>query len=217
MDKKPIRRGKRPSIGITPHQQRTLNEIIHFIDLNGYPPTIKDLAEILGISGTSVHDQVKRLIGKGYLRREPGKARVLTVIRRPDGDVIDDLISIPIIGTVAAGQPIFAHENLIGEVLIEGKIARTGRCFGLEVTGDSMIGSGIQEGNLLIVRQQPIAESGSIVIALLGDDATVKRLYIREERIELRPDNPKYMPILIGPEDDLRIIGKVLAVRRKYA
>jgi len=172
-----------------------------------------ELAESLGISQASAHEQVRQLERKGYLRREPFKARGLVVIKQPEDDV-EDLVPVPIVGNVAAGTPLLAEENRVGEVLVEGRVARSGRCFALRVTGDSMAGAGIRDHDLVIVRQQPVAESGDIVVALLGDDATVKRLFIREHQIELRPENIKYKPMPIRAEDDLRIIGKVVAVRR---
>jgi len=205
--------GRRPIVSITEHQRRTLREIRDFIARKGYPPTIQELAEILGITHASAHAQVNQLVRKGYLKREPRKARGLAVVREPEDD-ITDLVPVPILGRVAAGQPLFAEENIIGEVLVEGGTASRGRCFALVVDGDSMIKADIHEGDLVIVRQQPVAESGDIVVALLGEEATVKRLYIREEKIELRPENPKYPPIPIGPSEDLRILGKVVGVRR---
>ncbi|RMD62636.1 MAG: transcriptional repressor LexA [Planctomycetota bacterium] len=205
--------GRRPIVSITEHQRRTLREIRDFIARKGYPPTIQELAEILGITHASAHAQVNQLVRKGYLKREPRKARGLAVVREPE-DEITDLVPVPILGRVAAGQPLFAEENIIGEVLAEGGTASRGRCFALVVDGDSMIKADIHEGDLVIVRQQPVAESGDIVVALLGEEATVKRLYIREEKIELRPENPKYPPIPIGPSEDLRILGKVVGVRR---
>jgi len=212
------RPGRRPAMDITEPQRRTLKEICDYIALNGYPPTINDLAEILGISCASTHDQVNHLVRKGYLRRDSGKARGLNVIRKPGDGVTDsaiaDLIPVPIVGTVAAGQPIFAVENIIGEALVEGRLVRTGRCYALKIAGDSMTGVGIQEGDLVIVRQQPVAENGDIVVALLGDEATVKKLYIRDAQIELRPANPAYRPIPVDPEAEFRILGKVVAVRR---
>jgi repressor LexA len=156
---------------------------------------------------------VNQLVRKGYLKREPRKARGIAIIREPEDDV-PDLVAVPIVGRVAAGQPILAEENIVGEVLVEGGIARSGRCFALEVTGDSMVDAGIRERDLVVVREQAVAENGDIVVALLEDEATVKRLFIRDERIELRPENPKYRPIPVGPDDGLRILGKVVAVRR---
>jgi repressor LexA len=120
---------------------------------------------------------------------------------------------VPVVGQVAAGQPLFAEENIVGEIFVEDRIARSGRCFALEIAGDSMVGAGINNQDFVVVRQQPVAESGDIVVALLGDEATVKRLYIRDEIIELRPENPKLRPISVGPENELRILGKVVAVR----
>lgn len=212
--KKRRRRGRRPTAEITEHQRRTLKAIRNFIVHQGFPPTIKELADILGITPPSTHDQVSQLVRKGYLKREPHKARGLTILREPESGVAS-LIPVPIVGTVAAGQPIFAEENVVGEVLVNEAIASRGRCFALEIEGDSMVDAGINDGDLVIVRQQPVAESGDIVVALLGEEATVKRLRIREERIELRPENPRHQAVGIGPGDDLRILGKVIAVTRK--
>jgi repressor LexA len=212
MLKKSKPRGRRPIDEITEPQRNTLAEISDFIARKGFPPSIKELAEILGISQMSTHAQVEQLIRKGYLKREPGKARGMTILREPNSQ-ITELIAVPIVGKVAAGMPILAVENITGEILIDDKAARSGRCFALEVSGDSMTGAGIDEGDLVIVRQQPVAESGDIVVALLEDEATVKRLYVRDARIELRPENPKHKPIPIGPDDDLRILGKVVAIR----
>ena len=124
-------------------------------------------------------------------------------------------MAVPIVGRVAAGQPILAEENIVGEVLVEGGIARSGRCFALEVTGDSMVDAGIRERDLVVVREQAVAENGDIVVALLEDEATVKRLFIRDEKIELRPENPNHRPIPVGPDDGLRILGKVVAVKHQ--
>ena len=107
-----------------------------------------------------------------------------------------------------------AIENVVGELLVDSRIAR-GRCFALKVKGDSMIDADINDGDYVIVRQQPLAESGEIVVAMLENDATVKRLRMAGEVIELRPENPRLSPIQIGPDDDLRIVGKVVAVHRR--
>ncbi len=206
-------RGRRPVHEITEPQRRTLKEIRLFTNRRGFPPTMKELADILGISHTSAHGQVSQLVRKGYLKREARKARGIVILRDPEDDV-PDLVAVPIVGRVAAGQPILAEENIVGEVLVEGGIARSGRCFALEVTGDSMVDAGIRERDLVVVREQAVAENGDIVVALLEDEATVKRLFIRDEKIELRPENPNHRPIPVGPDDGLRILGKVVAVRR---
>jgi repressor LexA len=123
-------------------------------------------------------------------------------------------VAVPIAGRVAIGQPIFTKENIVGEVLVEGGLARSGPCFAIAVTGDSMVDAGIRECDLVVVREQAVAENGDIVVALLEIEATVKRLVIRDEKIELRPKNQKHLPIPVGPDDGLRILGKVVTVRR---
>ncbi len=206
-------RGRPPIDEITSPQRRTLRELRRFTNRRGFPPTIQELADILGISGPSVRDQVNQLVRKGYVKRESRKARGLTVVREPTDEVLE-LLAVPIVGSVVAGQPILAEENVIGEVLVDSRAVRSGRCFALEVRGDSMIGAGIRDQDLVVVREQPVAESGDIVVALLDQEATVKRLSIRDERIELRPENPKHRPMPIGPDDGLRILGKVVAISR---
>ena len=208
--------GRPRMTGITPPQRNTLKEIAEFASKKGYPPTIQELAEILGISHASAHEQVSQLVRKGYLRREARKARGIAVVREPEEDVAD-LVAVPIVGRVAAGQPILAVENIVGEVLVEERVASRGRCFALQIEGDSMIGAGIHDGDLVVVRQQPVAENGDIVVALLDDEATVKILYVEEERVELRSANAKYAAIRVGPEDNLSVLGKVVAARRSGA
>lgn len=207
-------RGRRPVEEITDTQINALKEIRRFTNHRGFPPTIKELADILGISHASAHGQVNQLVRKGYLKREARKARSLAIVREPE-DTLSVMTAIPIVGRVAAGRPILAVENIVGEIMVEGRIARSGRCFALEVVGDSMVNAGIKEHDLVVVREQPVAENGDIVVAMMDDEATVKRLFIRDEKIELRPDNPKHRPIPVGPDDGLRILGKVVAVRHK--
>lgn len=208
-----LKPGRKPTAEISDAQLRTLKAIRRFIDQRGFPPTVAELGEMLGITNASAHDQISQLVRKGYLKRESGKARGLTIVQEPVGPVLN-LVSVQVIGKVAAGAPILADENVIGEVLVESSVVSGGRFFALEVQGDSMKDAGINGGDTLIVRQQPVSQSGDIVVALLEDEATVKRLFIGDDRIELRPENPKYKPIPIGPDDDLRIVGKVVAVRR---
>ncbi|KAB2949477.1 MAG: transcriptional repressor LexA [Phycisphaerae bacterium] len=207
------RRGRRPIASLTESQRRALLEVQAFVGRHRFPPTVQELAEILGISGASAHAQIGQLIRKGYIKREPRKARGLSVLREPE-DTPVDLVPVPLVGTVVAGHPVLAEENVIGEVLVEERLALAGRCFALRVTGDSMTNAGIADRDVIIVRQQPIAESGDIVVALLHDEATVKRLVIRADRIELRPENRSFRPIVVAPDDELRILGKVVGVRR---
>ncbi len=121
------------------------------------------------------------------------------------------MINVPIIGRVAAGAPILAIENKIGEIMVDAMIAR-GNCFALQVCGDSMIDVDINDGDYVVVRQQQLAESGDIVVAMRDGEATVKRLFIADEKIELRPENKKLKPIIISHDDDFSIVGRVVSV-----
>ena len=203
--------GRPTTEGPTAAQLRVMDAITMFISTHdGIPPTISDLAEVLGIRPPSVYEVIAAMIQRGLVVRSPVNAR--TFMLAEDSSQFPDLISVPVFGLVAAGTPIFAAENRMGEIWVEPGVVR-GSCFALQVKGDSMVEADIQEGDFVIVRRQPIAENGEIVVALLGDDATVKRLYISDTLIELRPANPAYRPIRIRQEDELRILGKVLAVR----
>jgi repressor LexA len=210
---KPGRRGRRPSLELTAPQRKTLAEIQDWIVRHSMPPTVQELADALGIAPASAHDQVNQLVKKGFLKREPRRARSLSVVRQATASVPAQLVSIPILGTVVAGAPLLAEENVLGEVLVESKLVPTGRHFALRVQGDSMKDAGMVEDDLLIVRQQPVAENGDIVVALLNGEATVKRLSIQEHAIELRPENSQYRPIVVDPDADLRVLGKVVAIR----
>lgn len=208
------KRGPKPKTEITASQRRTLLEIEGYIRRHQFAPTMQELAGLLQISVTSAHEQVGQLVRKGYLKRANGKTRGLAVIRRPQ-DSPPRLVPIPLVGTVAAGSPIPAEEDVIGEVLVEEALGKANQCFALRVEGQSMNSAGINDGDVVIVRKQPLAENGDIVVALVDGEGTIKRLHLRENDIELRPESSvkKYRPIPIGPETELRIVGKVVAVR----
>ena len=210
METKKKRMGPVPYEGPTPVQQRMLAAIKEFISEHGMSPTFAELGEILGIKTPNIHQQMTGMVKKGLVRYMPGKARTLELVEQIPK--VFGVVSVPVVGLVAGGPPILAEENRIGEIWVEAHVIR-GNCFALQVKGDSMVEANISEGDFVIVRQQPIAENGEIVVALLGDEATVKRLYISDTAIELRPANPAYRPIRIEQGDDLRILGKVVAVR----
>jgi repressor LexA len=210
------RRGRPQEDQITDAQRKTLKEVRDFIAHRKYPPTMKELGELLGVTAASAHQQVKQLERKGYVAREPRKARSLAVLREPQQQLAE-LVPVPLVGVVKAGPAMLAEENVLGDVMVDGSVAGRGRCFALRVSGDSMLDAGMAEGDIIIVRQQQVAESGEIVVALMGDESTVKRLSIRGDRIELRPENnenKQYHPTVIGPDDEFSILGKVVAVRR---
>jgi len=212
MGKNPPTRGRPPEQQITDAQRRALKEIRDHIAARDYPPTMSELGGLLGVTAASAHQLIKQLENKGYVTREPRKARSLKVVREPQRQ-LEKLVPVPLMGVVKAGPAMLAEENRLGEVLVDQSIAGRGRCFALRVSGDSMIDAGMDDGDVVICLQQPVAESGEIVVALVDDEATVKRLAIRGDRIELRAENKRYNPILVGPDDDFRILGKVLAIR----
>ncbi len=206
--------GRSKTEKITPLQRETLEEICRYIDAKGYPPTVKELSVTFGISHSSVHERINQLVRKGYLKREGRKARGLTVVKRPK-DMAADLVAVAVVRTVAAGEPVFAEGNIIGEVLIDAATVKSGEFFALRASGDSMTGAGINDGDLIIVRRQQLAENGDIVVAVLNGETTVKRLKLEDRRIELVPEHPGLAPVKVRPEDDLRILGKVVGRKHK--
>lgn len=201
------------STSLTAAQESVLTAISAFKDRRGLAPTVQELADMLSIQPPSVHEQLQRLEEKGYIQREPRKARTLHVIRDFTAKT-RTMVQVPIIGAVAAGVPILAVENHIGNIAVDALVAK-GICFALKVQGQSMIDANIRPGDHVIVRQQPIAESGDIVVALRNGEATIKRLFVCDDCIELRPENKKMKPISIKPDDDFAIIGKVVSIYSK--
>ncbi len=151
------KRGRgRPRIKeITDSQQRTLDAICEFIDEHQLPPTTKEVAKSLGMTEGGAYDLIKQLIRKGYLKRESGRARGLIVVQKPQLSQpagIPSLVPVPLVGLVAAGSPILAEENRVGDVLVASAVVTKGKCFALKVTGESMIGAGIEDGDIVIIR-----------------------------------------------------------------
>ncbi len=202
---------------LTNAQNTLLQAIERLKRAMGMSPTVQELAVELGVKAPSVFEGLKRLEDKGYIRRQARKARSIEILHAQTPDKTN-LTAVPVLGMVAAGQPILALENKIGQVMVPDNVLRGTRsatpvkCFALKVQGDSMIDADIFEGDYVVVRQQPIAENSDIVVAMVGEEATVKRLSIEGEHIELRPENQKLKPIIIGQQDELKIIGKVLNV-----
>ncbi len=216
---------------LTVRQKETLQWIKIFIARNGLPPTVREIGKALGIESSTTFNLVRELQKKGYVKRGSLGARSLSLTvpdkviqptkpldNRRNGIMhfsgmknFNDIVPIPLLGDIAAGHPILAEENRTGEVLVSSEIARRCPCFALTVRGDSMIDAGINNGDIVIARRQPVAENGDIIVALLGDEATVKQLSIKGDVIELKPNNPAYRAIPIGSEDDFQILGKVIA------
>lgn len=203
---------------LTEKQSRVLEAVRDFTELNGFPPTVRELADIFGHSSTAgIHKILTILQEKGHLRKgQRGKSRSLEVVgggkRKPRRARI-----YPILGSIAAGVPELALENLEGEIEIDEEWAGNGDTFILRVHGHSMMDADIQDGDLVVVQKTSTCKNGDIVIALLEEEATVKRFFKEKDRFRLQPENPTMQPIYI-PKDDptFQIIGKVKGLMRKY-
>jgi len=181
---------------LTARQQEILGYLQSHIKKHGYPPSVREIGQALGLSSSStVHTHLTQLEEKGWIRRDPSKPRAIEILV---DDVPDpEVITLPIVGKVAAGVPITAVENIDGYVSLSADLLGKGNHFLLRVSGDSMIEAGILDGDLVIVRSQEVAENGDIVVALVDDEATVKRFYRRPDHVELVPENPIMEPIIV--------------------
>src|SRR5688572_19160865 len=179
---------------LTPRQEKLLRLIENIQATHGYAPSLQELAQAMGISSLQgVKDHLAALERKGYLRRTPGRRRAIEVLHR----LVPLTGSLPILGRVAAGRPLLAVENREGTLSLSAELLGKGAHFALRVQGDSMIDAGISDGDYVVVRQQETANPGEIVVALLGDEATVKRLRKKGAALCLEAANPAYAPILL--------------------
>jgi repressor LexA len=213
--------------GLTARQEQTLDFIRKSIEERGYPPTLREIGEYMGIRSTNgVNDHLRALERKGYLRREDMKSRALKLVSgmgsAPAAPVKanddDDLVEVRILGRVAAGLPLLAEENVIDTVRVDRMLVRGGReVFGLRVTGDSMIEAGIMSGDYIFVKKQSTAERGDIVVALIGDEATVKHFFPERDYVRFQPANSQMAPILVRASDfkSTMLLGKVVGVYRR--
>jgi repressor LexA len=224
--------------GLTDRQLEVLRFIARQIDEAGYPPTIREIGEGLDIRSTNgVNDHLKALERKGYLTRDPAKSRALIPTSAARGALGEGarpnnvvslhkgasrsggrLVEIPIVGRVAAGQPILAQERIEDTVQVDSFLLGTNKkVYGLRVQGDSMIGDGILPGDYLFVKKQLDAEDGEIVVAMIDDEATVKRVYFEGDRVRFQPSNPRMAPIYVRQSDfrSTMILGVVVGIYRK--
>ncbi|NLN86491.1 MAG: transcriptional repressor LexA [Syntrophomonadaceae bacterium] len=201
-----------PGLSSLNKRQRLILEFIQErIKTKGYPPSVREIGEAVGLkSSSTVHAHLVQLEEKGYIKRDPAKPRAIIPVGH-DSSAELTTISLPVIGRVAAGSPILATENIEGYYPLPVEFVGTGDHYILKVKGDSMIEAGIFDGDYLIVRQQANAANGEIVVAMLEDEATVKRYYQRDQYIELKPENSAMQPI-IAPE--VAILGKVTGLLR---
>jgi repressor LexA len=196
---------------LTARQTEVLEFIKNFMRTNGYSPTMREICGRFGFMPRAATNHVNALARKGYLTKKPLKSRSLEVI----GFSRRGLKEVPIIGRVAAGEPILAVENIEGTIMLPDGWVQAGDAFLLRVEGDSMVDAHICSGDYVLVRRQPAAESGDIVVAMLDDEATVKRLIIENGRILLKPENKSMEPIVVEKGNkSFQIIGKVVGAWR---
>jgi repressor LexA len=203
---------------LTERQREVLEFIKDFAAENGYPPTVREIGAHFGFVPRSVFDHLKALARKGYIRRRSSKSRSLEIL---DGDGEGRRAtrsrSVPLVGRVAAGRPLLAVENLDGAVTVSREwVAGGDEAFALRVEGDSMLGAHILPGDLVVVRRQESAVPGDIIVALVDDEATVKRFGREGGKVVLRPENPAVPPLVFQEGDrGLQILGKVVGVLRR--
>jgi repressor LexA len=216
---------------LTARQREILEFIRQFMIRVGYPPTVREIGSHFGFVPRSVFDHLKALERKGYLRRDPAKSRSLQILepapvgasgtRPPTFGGYPALGTLPyrelpILGRVAAGQPLLAEQNLEGTSVVPQDWVNGDEAFLLKVQGESMIGAHICPGDQALVRRQSTAENGDIVVALLNDEATIKRIFFRPDGIVLQPENPAMPPIQVKKsEKSFQIVGKVVGILRK--
>lgn len=205
---------------LTARQRRILEFIRDWVERYGYPPSVREIGEAVGlVSPSSVAYQLKELEKKGFLRRDPNRPRAVDV--RPPSDLVDDETAraqrptpafVPMLGRIAAGGPILAEQAVEDVFPLPRELVGEGEVFMLQVKGDSMLDAAICDGDWVVVRQQPTANSGEIVAAMLDGEATVKTYRRRDGHVWLMPQNPTFDPI---PGDDATIMGRVVAVLRR--
>ena len=204
---------------VTERQRAILDYLREFIDEHGYPPTVREIGEAVGLSSPStVHAHLAQLERAGLLRRDPTKPRALELAdrRRESREVRPDIHRLPLVGEIAAGGPLLADQNIEDYVGVPEPLSRGGEEFLLRVKGDSMVNAGILDGDFVVVQRGQDARNGEIVVALAGDDesadeATVKRFFREHGRVRLQPENDALEPIYA---DHVQILGKVIGVFR---
>ena len=205
---------------LTARQQEIWEFVVAYVDRHGYPPTVREIGEAVGLASPStVHAHLANLERAGLLRRDPTKPRALELLGQRRGDATgaaSGVRKLPLVGEIAAGGPLLAEENIEDYLAVPEPLSRGGEEFLLRVKGDSMIDAGILDGDFVVVRRQADARDGDIVVALVGDDesadeATVKRLFGELDRIRLQPDNDALEPIYAR---HVHVLGKVIGVFR---
>lgn len=212
-----------PGFGpISDRQQQVLDFLTETVNDRGYPPSVREICDAVGLSSPStVHSHLSSLVKAGYIRRDPTKPRAIEILTDPQtvqsnrtGHTDDRLRDVPLVGRIAAGSPILATEDIETVMPLPEELVGSDPVFMLEVRGDSMIDAGILDGDFVVIRRQPDALDGEIIAALVeGEEATVKRLKRQDGQVILLPENPSLEPMVF--DDGVEIIGKVVSVLRK--
>ena len=199
---------------LTVKQARVLTFLKNFVSKQGYPPTVREIANQLGMSGPhSAKRFLDMLEQKGYIRRVARSSRAIELVETPS---IPPVRIVPLVGRVRAGSPLLAEENIESTIGVDPSIARWENVFLLRVVGDSMIDAHITDGDLALVKPQPTIENGEIAVVLIHEEATIKRFYKDDATVILEPANVTMRPIIIKPGDaEISIVGKVVAILRK--
>jgi repressor LexA len=195
---------------ITRRQRKVLEFLTSYTKKYGYPPTIREIGEHFGFFWTAARGFLQSLERKGFIKINPAKSRgiEITGLKPAEG------LKVPLVGKIRAGKPILATEDIEAHILIDKSLFPAENAFTLKVTGDSMIEAGILDGDFIVVKPQRVIENGEIGVFLIGDEATVKRIFKGKEKITLRPANRNMKPEKYNP-DEITIIGKVMGVIRK--
>ncbi|MGH8870547.1 MAG: transcriptional repressor LexA [Acidimicrobiia bacterium] len=204
---------------LSERQQQVLDYIRKTVADRGYPPSVREIGEAIGLSSPStVHSHLSALVKAGAIRRDPTKPRAIMIVEDAEkvaAPLPDRVREVPVLGRIAAGTPILAAEHVEDVLLLPVDLVGNDPVFLLEVKGDSMIDAGIFEGDLVAVRSQKDARDGEIVAALIdGEEATVKRLRRRQGKVILEAENPAYEPLVFS--DGVELVGKVVSVLRRY-
>lgn len=199
---------------ITAKQEEILNYIKNEILERGFPPAVREICQAVNLKSTSsVHSHLESLEKNGYIRRDPTKPRAIEILDDSFNMIRREMVNVPIVGTVAAGQPILAQQNIDSYFPIPSEYMPNEQSFILRVKGESMINAGIMDGDCVLVKQQSAADNGDMVVALVEDSATVKTFYKENGHIRLQPENDTMEPIIV---DDCQILGKVFGVFRFF-
>lgn len=199
---------------LTERQRQVFEFIREKVSAHGSSPTIREIGKHMGITSTNgVRLHIAALIKKGYLRKQEHIARGLELVQ----NIASEASKLPLVGSVPAGMPIDAIENIEGEYIIDSSFLPKGEAFTLRVSGDSMKNAGIFDGDIVMVERQAVARRGEIIVAIIGDEATVKRYFPENNKIRLQPENDAFEPIIVDKNSpEFRIAGKVVGLIRKF-